>query len=81
MSSDADFLDALKHDDVDTTEKIAQEKLLEKPKYYFSLESLRKAYQSSNGLADFLKKAAGLIEKLPDKYDRLNQGFEELKLV
>lgn len=81
MGTDKDFESALENNDVDETERIAKEKLLEKPKYYFSLESLRKAYQTSNGLADFLRKAAGVIERLPDKYDRMNQGFEEFKLV
>jgi len=81
MGTDKEFGSALENNDVDGTERIAKEKLLEKPKYYFSLESLRKAYQTSNGLADFLRKAAGVIERLPDKYDRMNQGFEEFKLV
>jgi len=81
MGQDKDFESALENNDVDETERIAKEKLLEKPKYYFSLESLRKAYQTSNGLADFLRKAAGFIERLPDKYDRMNEGFEEFKLV
>src|SRR3989344_2752407 len=81
MGADKEFESALENNDVDETERIAKEKLLEKPKYYFSLESLRKAYQTSNGLADFLRKAAGVIERLPDKYDRMNQGFEEFKLV
>ena len=70
MGTDKEFESALENNDVDETERIAKEKLLEKPKYYFSLESLRKAYQTSNGLADFLRKAAGVIERLPDKYDR-----------
>ena len=81
MGTDKEFESALVNNNVDETERIAKEKLLEKPKYYFSLESLRKAYQTSNGLADFLRKAAGRISKLPDKYDRMNQGFEEFKLV
>ena len=81
MGTDKEFESALVNNNVDETERIAKEKLLEKPKYYFSLESLRKAYQTSNGLADFLRKAAGRISKLPDKFDRMNQGFEEFKLV
>jgi type I restriction enzyme R subunit len=78
---DNEFKEALKNDDIDTSERIANEKILEKPKYYFSLESLRKTYQSSNGLVDFLKKAAGFIEKLPNKYDRMYNGFTEFKVV
>lgn len=81
VSSDEEFKKALKNDDIDTSERIATEKILEKPKYYFSLESLRKTYQSSNGLVDFLKKAAGFIEKLPNKFDRMNKGFTEFKVV
>ena len=81
MAGDSEFETALKNNDADNTERIAKEKLLAKPKYYFSLESLRQAYQTSNGLVDFLRKAGGYIEKLPDKYDRMNQGFEEFKLV
>lgn len=81
VSTDEEFKEALKNDDIDTSERIANEKILEKPKYYFSLESLRKTYQSSNGLVDFLKKAAGFIEKLPNKYDRMNKGFTEFKVV
>jgi len=81
MSEDNEFQSALKNDDVDESERIAKEKLLEKPNYYFSLESLRKAYQTSNGLNDFLRKASGIISRLPDKYDRMNQGFSEFKLV
>lgn len=81
MQQDKAFKTALEKDDIDSTEEIAKEKLLERPKYYFSLESLQKAYQTSNNLIDFLRKAAGRIEKLPDKYDRLNQGFEEFKLT
>lgn len=79
--TDKEFKEALKNDDIDTSERIANEKILEKPKYYFSLESLRKTYQSSNGLVDFLKKAAGFIEKLPNKFDRMNKGFTEFKVV
>lgn len=81
LQDDPAFKDALAKDDIDTTEEIAQEKLLDKPVYYFTLDSLRKAYQTTNSLIDFLKKAAGIIRKLPDKYDRLNQGFEEFKLI
>ena len=81
MGTDKEFESAIENNNIDETERIAKEKLLEKPKYYFSLESLRKAYQTSNGLVDFLRKAAGVIEQLPDKYDRMNQGFEEFKLV
>ncbi|MFH1392620.1 MAG: DEAD/DEAH box helicase family protein [bacterium] len=75
------FESAITKDDIEATEEIAQEKILEKPIYYFTLDSLRKAYQTGNALIDFLKKAAGLIPKLPNKYDRLNQGFEEFKLI
>lgn len=32
-------------------------------------------------MVDFLKKAAGFIEKLPNKYDRMNKGFSEFKVV
>lgn len=81
VSEDEEFKYALKNDDIDTSERIATEKILEKPKYYFSLESLKKTYQSSNGLVDFLKKAAGFIDKLPNKYDRINKGFTEFKVV
>jgi len=81
VSTDEEFKKALKNDDIDTSERIATEQILEKPKYYFSLESLRKSYQSTNGLVDFLKKAAGFIEKLPNKYDRMNKGFTEFKVV
>lgn len=81
MQEDPLFESALAKDDIDATEKIAHEKLLEKPIYYFSIDSLRKAYQSSSSLIDFLKKASGMITRLPDKYDRLNQGFEEFKLI
>lgn len=81
IKEDRVFKEALTKDDIDTTEKIAQEKLLERPIYYFTLESLRKAYQATNSLIDFLKKAAGIIHKLPDRYDSLNQRFEEFKLV
>lgn len=81
VSNDNEFKEALKNDDIDTSERIATEMILEKPKYYFSLESLRKTYQSTNGLVDFLKKAAGFIEKLPNKFDRMNKGFNEFKVV
>ena len=81
ISADQEFKSALVGNDLDETERIAKEKLLEKPNYYFSLESLRKAYQTSNGLVDFLRKAGGYIERLPDKYDQMNQGFEEFKLI
>lgn len=81
LAKDNEFKAAIEKDDVDATEEIAKEKLLEKPVYYFSLESLQKAYQTSNNLIDFLRKAAGRIDKLPDKYDRLNQGFGEFKLT
>lgn len=81
MKEEPEFDQAVHADDIDTAERIASEKLMDKPIYYFNLETLRKAYDALNPLFDFIKKGAGLISKLPDKYERMQKGFDEFKVL
>ena len=73
--------DALNNGDVETVENFLKENLLEKPKYYFSLSTLQKVYGTENTLIDFVKKAAGLVGHLPNKYDKYDQSIREMRLA
>ncbi len=75
VAADLAFKTAIEQDDEEAVERIAAEKILERPKYFFTLEALRKVYASENGLHDFIRRAAGVIEKLPDSYEKLNVLF------
>ena len=81
MKEEPEFNQAVHADDIDTAERIASEKLMDKPIYYFNLDTLRKAYDALNPLFDFIKKGAGLITKLPDKYDKMQSAFEQFKVL
>lgn len=73
--------DALNNGDVETVENFLMENLLEKPKYYFSLNTLQKVYGTENTLIDFVKKAAGLVASLPSKYDKYDQSIRDMRLA
>ena len=75
------FADAVNEQDFASAQSLVEEHILDKPEYYFTLESLRKAYNTDNNLVDFIKKALGLIKQLPTKYDRLDEEFQRLKLL
>jgi hypothetical protein len=75
------LVDALNNGDVETVENFLMENLLEKPKYYFSLNTLQKVYGTENTLIDFVKKAAGLVANLPSKYDKYDQSIRDMRLA
>jgi hypothetical protein len=81
IESDTEFAKAVLGGDAEETERIAAEKILERPKYFFTLEALRKAYSSKNLLNEFIQKAAGVIENLPDKYAKLNSVFQNFLVI
>ena len=72
---------ALLNDEILDAENIATIKLLNKPKHYYTLEALRKVYESKANLYEYLKLAAGMIEALPDKFNEIRNIFSEYKLT
>jgi type I restriction enzyme R subunit len=76
-----EFAAAIKEQDFAQAQSFVEEHILDRPEYYFTLESLRKAYNTDNDLVDYIKKALGIIKRLPTKYDRINEEFERLKLL
>jgi hypothetical protein len=42
---------------------------------------LQKVYGTENTLIDFVKKAAGLVAHLPNKYDKYDQSIREMRLA
>lgn len=78
---DSHFDRAIKESDFDTAQLLVEEKLLNRPEYFFTLESLRRAYAADNTLVDFIKKGLGVIDKLPSKYDRIDEEFQRLRLL
>lgn len=81
IEQDPDFKAAVQAGDAEEIERIATEQILEKPKFFFTLETLRKVYESRNGLNDFVRKAAGAIDKLPDRYEKLNALFRSYLVI
>lgn len=72
---------AIRDRDFTLAQNIVEDNVLNKPKYFFTLDSLRHAYSSDNVLSDFIKKALGLIERLPTKYDRIDEEYQRLKVL
>jgi type I restriction enzyme R subunit len=75
------FKAAVQSGDSEEIERIATEQILEKPRFFFTLDALRRVYESRNGLNDFVRKAAGAIDKLPDRYEKLNALFRSYLVI